>query len=56
MVKSQMVKDKMVKDKMVNEKNVIGQNGTDKMKMVAIFGINYNSSEFNTHSVRISHK
>jgi len=54
--------------KMVYRQNVIGQNGTDKMvltkwyrqngtdKMVASFGIDYNSSEFNTYLVIISHK
>ena len=31
-----------------------GQNGTDKL--VAIFGIEYNSSEFNTYIVTKSHK
>ena len=38
-------KDKMALDKMVWTK-WCGQNSTDKM--VAIFGLDYNSSEFNT--------
>jgi len=40
--------------KMVYGQNVIGQNDTDKM--VASFGINYNSSEINTYLVTKSHK
>jgi len=36
------------------DKMVYGQNGTDKM--VAIFEINYNSSDFNTYLVATSHK
>jgi len=36
-------------DKMVYGHNGIGQNGMDKM--VSIFGIEYNSSEFNTYLV-----
>jgi len=38
----------MVSDKMVFTK-LYGHNGTNKM--VAIFGIDYNSSEFNTYLV-----
>ena len=53
-----MVDDKMVLDKMVWTKwfgqKWYGQNGTGKM--VAIFGIDYNSSEFNTYLVAKSHK
>src|SRR6218665_1588519 len=45
--------DKMVLDKMVWT-NWHGQNGTDQM--VAIFGIDYNSSEFRTDLVAKSHK
>ena len=47
----------------VTGQNGSGQNGMDKMartewsdKMVAIFGIDYNSSEFNTYLVSKSHK
>jgi len=45
--------DKMILDKMVWPK-WYGQTGTDKM--VALFGIDYNSSEFNTYLVSKSHK
>src|SRR6218665_3835396 len=49
--------DKMVWDKMVWDKMVwtkwYGQNGTDKM--VVIFRIDYNSSEFNSYLVTKSH-
>jgi len=48
-----MVADK-VADKMVYGQNGMGQNGMDKM--VAIFGIDYNSSEFNSYLVTKSHK
>ena len=43
-------------DKMVYEQDGMGQNGMDKM--VAIFGIDYNSSEFNSYLVGLtkSHK
>jgi len=58
MVLDKMVDDKMVLDKMVWTKwfgqKWYGQNGTGKM--VAIFGIDYNSSEFNTYLVAKSHK
>ena len=50
--------DKMVVDKMVLDKMVwtkwYRHNGTDKM--VAIFWIVYNSSEFNTYLITKSHK
>ena len=45
--------DKIAWNKMVWAK-WHGQNGTDKM--VAIFGIDYNSSEFNSYLVTKSHK
>ena len=45
--------DKMVPDKMVWTK-WYGQNGMDKM--VAIFGIDYNSSELNTYLISKSNK
>ena len=45
--------DKLVLDKMVWTK-WYGHNGTDKV--VAIFGVVYNSSEFNTYLVTKSHK
>ena len=48
MVWTKWYTDKMVWDKMVWTK-WYGQNGTDKM--VAIFGIDYNSSEFNAYFV-----
>ena len=53
---------------MVTGQNGSGQNGTDKMsldkmvwtngtdKMVASFGMDYNSSEINTYLVTKSHK
>ena len=43
-------------DKMVGlyGQNIIGQNGTDKM--VASFGVDYNSGEINTYLVTKSHK
>ena len=51
-------------DKMVYGQNGMGQNGMDKIvwtkwymdKMVAIFGIGYNSSEFNSYLVTKGHK
>src|SRR6218665_1377282 len=46
MVWTKWYTDKMIRDKMVWTK-WYGQNGTDKM--VAIFGIHYNSSEFNSY-------
>ena len=48
-----MILDKMVLDKMV-WKIWYEQNVTEKM--VAIFGLDYNSSEFNTYLVAKSHK
>src|SRR6218665_66697 len=52
MVRTKWYTDKMVWDKMVWTK-WYGQNGTDKM--VVIFGIDYNSSEFNSYLVTKSH-
>ena len=53
MVWTKWYTDKMSLDKMVRTK-WYGQNGTDKM--VASFGIDYNSSEINTYLVTKSHK
>jgi len=53
MVWTKWYMDKMVWDKMVWTK-WYRQNGTDKM--VAIFGIGYNSSEFNSYLVTKNHK
>ena len=53
MVWTKRYTDKMSLDKMVWTK-WYGQNGTDKM--VASFGIDYNSSEINTYLVTKSHK
>jgi len=52
MVRTKWYTDKMVWDKMVWT-NWYGQNGTDKM--VVIFLIDYNSSEFNSYLVTKSH-
>jgi len=58
-----MVADKMVRTKWYGQNGIrtkwywrkrYGQNGIDKM--VAIFEIDYNSSEFNTYLVTESHK
>ena len=58
MVADKMVRTKWHTDKMVLNKLVWrkwhGQNGTDKM--VAIFGIDYNSRAFNAYLVAKSHK
>ena len=63
MVADKMVRTKWYTDKIVYGQNVIGQNDMDKMvrtkwyrqngtdKMVASFGIDYNSSEINTYLV-----
>ena len=52
-----MVADKMVRAKWYTDKMVwtkwYEQNGTDKM--IVIFGIDYNSSEFNAYLVTKSH-
>ena len=53
MVWTKWYMDKMSLDKMVWTK-WYGQHGTDKM--VASFGIDYNSSEINTYLVTKSHK
>jgi len=53
MVWTKWYTDKMVWDKMVWTK-WYGQKGTGKM--VAIFGIDYKSSEFNSYLVTKSHK
>ena len=48
-IRTKWYTDKMLLDKIVCAKRWYGQNGT-------IFGIDYNSSEFNTYLVSKSHK